>query len=116
MAATVARVGHPAKPDTRKEPQSGHRALALAARTKTTSYWAPVARLNVTLLGTPGTNAICALSVKTLFPGTWVLSIFTTSGAGNVHERTPGNRARSTAEPLPVQQTTATTADRKSVV
>lgn len=34
----------------------------------------------------------------------------TTSGAGNVHERTPGNRARSVAEPLPVQQTTATTA------
>ncbi len=34
----------------------------------------------------------------------------TTSGAGNVHERTPGNRARSITEPLPVQQTTATTA------
>lgn len=34
----------------------------------------------------------------------------TTSGAGNVHERTPGNRARSVDEPLPVQQTTATTA------
>jgi DNA (cytosine-5)-methyltransferase 1 len=34
----------------------------------------------------------------------------TTSGAGNTHERTPGNRARSIAEPLPVQQTTATTA------
>ena len=34
----------------------------------------------------------------------------TTSGAGNVHERTPGNRARPVAEPLPVQQTTATTA------
>lgn len=34
----------------------------------------------------------------------------TTSGAGNVHERTPGNRARSIDEPLPVQQTTATTA------
>ncbi len=34
----------------------------------------------------------------------------TTAGAGNVHERTPGNRSRSVAEPLPVQQTTATTA------
>ena len=34
----------------------------------------------------------------------------TTSGAGNVHERTPGNRARSVDEPLPVQQTTLTTA------
>jgi DNA (cytosine-5)-methyltransferase 1 len=34
----------------------------------------------------------------------------TTSGAGNVHERTPGNRSRSVHEPLPVQQTTATTA------
>jgi DNA (cytosine-5)-methyltransferase 1 len=34
----------------------------------------------------------------------------TTSGAGNVYERTPGNRARSVDEPLPVQQTTATTA------
>ncbi|HEU5085701.1 MAG TPA: DNA cytosine methyltransferase [Acidimicrobiales bacterium] len=34
----------------------------------------------------------------------------TTTGAGNVHERTPGNRARSLDEPLPVQQTTATTA------
>jgi DNA (cytosine-5)-methyltransferase 1 len=34
----------------------------------------------------------------------------TTSGAGNVHERTPGNRARAITEPLPVQQTTATTA------
>lgn len=34
----------------------------------------------------------------------------TTSGAGNTHERTPGNRARSVDEPLPVQQTTATTA------
>lgn len=34
----------------------------------------------------------------------------TTSGAGNVHERTPGNRARSIWEPLPVQQTTLTTA------
>lgn len=33
-----------------------------------------------------------------------------TSGAGNVHERTPGNRARSIDEPLPTQQTTATTA------
>jgi DNA (cytosine-5)-methyltransferase 1 len=34
----------------------------------------------------------------------------TTSGAGNVHERTPGNRARPISDPLPVQQTTATTA------
>jgi len=34
----------------------------------------------------------------------------TTSGAGNVHERTPGNRARSVNEPLAVQQTTATSA------
>ncbi len=34
----------------------------------------------------------------------------TTSGAGNVHERTPGNRARSIAEPLSTQQTTATSA------
>jgi DNA (cytosine-5)-methyltransferase 1 len=34
----------------------------------------------------------------------------TTSGAGNVHERTPGNRARPITGPLPVQQTTATTA------
>ena len=34
----------------------------------------------------------------------------TTSGAGNVFESTPGNRARSVEEPLPVQQTTATTA------
>lgn len=33
-----------------------------------------------------------------------------TSGAGNTHERTPGNRARSVLDPLPVQQTTATTA------
>jgi DNA (cytosine-5)-methyltransferase 1 len=33
-----------------------------------------------------------------------------TSGAGNVHERTPGNRARPLTDPLPVQQTTATTA------
>ena len=33
-----------------------------------------------------------------------------TSGAGNTHERTPGNRARSITEPLPTQQTTATTA------
>lgn len=33
-----------------------------------------------------------------------------TSGAGNVHERTPGNRARPLTEPLPTQQTTATTA------
>jgi DNA (cytosine-5)-methyltransferase 1 len=34
----------------------------------------------------------------------------TTSGAGNVHERTPGNRSRPITEPLPTQQTTATTA------
>jgi len=34
----------------------------------------------------------------------------TTSGAGNVHERTPGNRARSVDEPLATQQTTATSA------
>lgn len=34
----------------------------------------------------------------------------TTSGAGNVHERTPGNRARPLTDPLPVQQTTLTTA------
>jgi DNA (cytosine-5)-methyltransferase 1 len=34
----------------------------------------------------------------------------TTSGAGNVHERTPGNRARPVTDQLPVQQTTATTA------
>jgi DNA (cytosine-5)-methyltransferase 1 len=34
----------------------------------------------------------------------------TTSGAGNTHERTPGNRARPLTDPLPVQQTTATTA------
>jgi DNA (cytosine-5)-methyltransferase 1 len=34
----------------------------------------------------------------------------TTTGAGNVHERTPGNRARSVGEPLPTQQTTATSA------
>lgn len=34
----------------------------------------------------------------------------TTTGAGNVHERTPGNRARPLTEPLPTQQTTATSA------
>jgi DNA (cytosine-5)-methyltransferase 1 len=34
----------------------------------------------------------------------------TTSGAGNVHERTPGNRARPITDPLATQQTTATTA------
>jgi DNA (cytosine-5)-methyltransferase 1 len=39
----------------------------------------------------------------------WLQPI-TTTGAGNVHERTPGNRARSLAEPLPTQQTTATSA------
>lgn len=33
-----------------------------------------------------------------------------TSGAGNTFETTPGNRARPVDEPLPVQQTTATTA------
>lgn len=31
-----------------------------------------------------------------------------TAGAGNTHERTPGNRARPLTDPLPVQQTTAT--------
>jgi DNA (cytosine-5)-methyltransferase 1 len=31
-----------------------------------------------------------------------------TAGAGNTHERTPGNRAKPLTEPLPVQQTTAT--------
>lgn len=34
----------------------------------------------------------------------------TTAGAGNTYESTPGNRAKSVDEPLPVQQTTATTA------
>ena len=34
----------------------------------------------------------------------------TTTGAGNVHERTPGNRARPLTDPLPTQQTTATSA------
>jgi DNA (cytosine-5)-methyltransferase 1 len=34
----------------------------------------------------------------------------TTTGAGNTHERTPGNRAHGLDEPLPVQQTTATQA------
>lgn len=34
----------------------------------------------------------------------------TTTGAGNTHERTPGNRARPVTEPLPTQQTTATSA------
>jgi len=34
----------------------------------------------------------------------------TTTGAGNGFERTPGNRARSVDEPLPVQSTTATSA------
>ena len=34
----------------------------------------------------------------------------TTTGAGNVHERTPGNRARTLDMPLPAQQTTATSA------
>jgi DNA (cytosine-5)-methyltransferase 1 len=34
----------------------------------------------------------------------------TTSGAGNTYETTPGNRAKSIDEPLPVQQTTATSA------
>lgn len=31
-----------------------------------------------------------------------------TAGAGNTHERTPGNRARPLTDPLPVQQATAT--------
>lgn len=35
---------------------------------------------------------------------------FTTAGAGNTHERTPGNRARSVTEPLATMQTTATQA------
>lgn len=34
----------------------------------------------------------------------------TTAGAGNVFETTPGNRSRPLAEPVPTQQTTATTA------
>lgn len=34
----------------------------------------------------------------------------TTTGAGNVHERTPGNRARPVTDPLPTQQTTLTAA------
>jgi DNA (cytosine-5)-methyltransferase 1 len=34
----------------------------------------------------------------------------TTSGAGNVHERTPGNRARTLDEPVATQQTTLTSA------
>lgn len=34
----------------------------------------------------------------------------TTSGAGNTHERTPGNRARSIDDPIATQQTTATSA------
>lgn len=34
----------------------------------------------------------------------------TTTGAGNTYETTPGNRARPLTDPLPVQQTTATTA------
>ena len=33
-----------------------------------------------------------------------------TAGAGNTHERTPGNRARPLTDPLPTQQTTATSA------
>ncbi len=32
----------------------------------------------------------------------------TTAGAGNTHERTPGNRARPLTDPLPVQQASAT--------
>ena len=39
----------------------------------------------------------------------WTEPIVTT-GAGNTHERTPGNRARPLTEPLPTQQTTATSA------
>lgn len=34
----------------------------------------------------------------------------TTTGAGNTYERTPGNRAKAITEPLPTQQTTATSA------
>lgn len=37
----------------------------------------------------------------------WLQPIVT-AGAGNVYETTPGNRARSLLEPLPVQQTSAT--------
>lgn len=39
----------------------------------------------------------------------WTEPIVTT-GAGNTHERTPGNRARPLTDPLPTQQTTATSA------
>lgn len=39
----------------------------------------------------------------------WATPI-TTAGAGNTHERTPGNRARPTTEPLPAQTTTLQTA------
>jgi DNA (cytosine-5)-methyltransferase 1 len=35
---------------------------------------------------------------------------FITTGAGNVHERTPGNRAKPITDPLAVQQTTLTSA------
>lgn len=40
----------------------------------------------------------------------WGWAPITTTGAGNVHERTPGNRARPLTDPLPTQQTTATSA------
>lgn len=39
----------------------------------------------------------------------WTEPVITT-GAGNTHERTPGNRARPLTDPLPTQQTTATSA------
>ena len=39
----------------------------------------------------------------------WLEPIIT-AGAGNTHERTPGNRARSLHDPLPAQQTTQTSA------
>lgn len=38
------------------------------------------------------------------------LEPITTTGAGNTHERTPGNRARTLDEPLPTMQATATAA------
>lgn len=39
----------------------------------------------------------------------WLTPV-TTSGAGNTHERTPGNRARPVSEPVAVQQTTLSSA------
>jgi DNA (cytosine-5)-methyltransferase 1 len=39
----------------------------------------------------------------------WLTAV-TTSGAGNTHERTPGNRARPVSEPVAVQQTTLSSA------